>query len=556
MPPNGAPTKTLALLPHAALLYARSVPPLGEQRVLVVDCQGSAKQLLELSWAWSDAGPPRARVIRQPEGTRVPPAVVRVTGITDGLCAGGVEAAEAWRELTSEAARLVPQPTPTVAHFARFERPFLEHLAGGPPPLDVVCTHEIAVRLFPELPRRSLRALAGYFGHPVGSLRRGAEHVSATIVVWRHLVALLDQQGVNTWAALQAWLAQKVDRRRRARHTSPMPRDLRLAVPHRPGLYRMLRTSGDVLYVGKAASLHHRVNSYFRKQRGMHERTLEMLSQARGLSFEVTGSALEAALLEPDEIKRHRPPYNVALTERERAVWFCSPDLSMRATEARPGCTVGPFSSPELLDQLVAASQQQPAALGRGRWGPTQEVFDAGLAVFRARHREVRATLEVGALLRLGARLWREGRRARDEVEENDEPAREWTAELVAQGLEWLAVRGALAVRRARWFTRMTDATLTFSDEGVEAARLLVIEGGALTLQADAPRGSPPPVPLHHARTAASRLEGFSVARLDRLRVLTTELKRLVSAGRPVTLCLGPRASFSDARLGRVLEWL
>ena len=83
------------------------------------------------------------------------------------------------------------------------------------------------------------------------------------------------------------------------------PRDVRLALPDGPGVYRMLRISGDVLYVGKATSLHHRVNSYFRKQKGIHERTLEMLSQARDLSFVVTESPLEAALLEPDEIKRH-----------------------------------------------------------------------------------------------------------------------------------------------------------------------------------------------------------------------------------------------------------
>jgi excinuclease UvrABC nuclease subunit len=80
----------------------------------------------------------------------------------------------------------------------------------------------------------------------------------------------------------------------------------------------MLRTDDSVLYVGKAASLHHRVNSYFRKQNGVPERSLEMLSQARAISFDVTPSPLEAALLEPDEIKRHRPPYNVALTIQDR----------------------------------------------------------------------------------------------------------------------------------------------------------------------------------------------------------------------------------------------
>ena len=60
-----------------------------------------------------------------------------------------------------------------------------------------------------------------------------------------------------------------------------MPREVRLSLPDAPGIYRMLRTDDSVLYVGKAASLHHRVNSYFRKQNGIPERSLEMLSQAR-----------------------------------------------------------------------------------------------------------------------------------------------------------------------------------------------------------------------------------------------------------------------------------
>jgi excinuclease UvrABC nuclease subunit len=123
-------------------------------------------------------------------------------------------------------------------------------------------------------------------------------------------------------------------------------------LPDAPGIYRMLRTNGDVLYVGKAASLRHRVNSYFRKQHGVPERTLEMLSQARGISFDVTPSALEAALIEPDEIKQHRPPYNVALTIENRALWFAPPNLTAHSAHPTSQCPIGPFPSAGMLDEF------------------------------------------------------------------------------------------------------------------------------------------------------------------------------------------------------------
>jgi DNA polymerase-3 subunit epsilon len=313
--------------------------PLSQLEVLVVDCQATAAaprgHLLEIGWARvrQTVTHPHACLIVLPDGEQIPPAVTRITGISEHMIGSAVDGRHAWRELSDQAASLTQQPAPTVIHFARFEEPFLRTLAAGVFPLDVVCTRNIARRLLPDLPRCSLRALAGYFGRAVGELRRSADHVGATAFVWHELVCLLERHGLSTWGALHDWLAAPVKPTRRRRRVWPMPRDVRLSLPDAPGIYRMLRTDGSVLYVGKAASLHHRVNSYFRKQNAVPERSLEMLSQARAISFDVTPSPLEAALLEPDEIKRHRPPYNVALTIHDRALWFTSPDLSARNPE-------------------------------------------------------------------------------------------------------------------------------------------------------------------------------------------------------------------------------
>jgi DNA polymerase-3 subunit epsilon len=473
-----------------------------------------------------------------------------------------IEGPLAWRELSDQAAHLTQQPAPTVIHFGRFEQPFLRTLAAGVFPLDVVCTRDIARRLLPNLPRCSLRALAGYFGRAVGALRRSADHVGATAFVWQELVRLLETNGVTTWSALHDWLATPVEPTRRRRRVWPMPRDVRLSLPPAPGIYRLLRTDGSVLYVGKAASLHHRVNSYFRKQNGVPERLLEMLSQARAISFDVTPSPLEAALLEPDEIKRHRPSYNVALTIRDRALWFASPDLSTRRLEPSQNCPLGPLASTETLDQFVALARGDRAALTSGPWGPDDGTFTAGYRRLRATHAELsRTDLSAHArLLRLGTRLWREGRRDRDIDEDETHDTRRaltvWTPEFVQASLEWLALRAALARRRAIWLTRLVDSSVVWREPGGSCARLIVIENGEVALSTAVDGYATPPIPPGYRRPVAARREAFTLASFDRMRVLTTELKRLIGAGAPVALRLGVGPALDESRLASVLWWV
>ncbi len=534
----------------------------------MVDCQATAAaprgHLLEIGWAQVCSTFTNAHVclVALPGGERIPRTVARITGISDRMMREAVDAHLAWRRLCDQAARLTQQPAPTIIHFARFEQPFLRSLADGMFPLDLVCTHEIARRLLPDLPRRSLRALTGYFGRAVGPLRRSADHVEATAFIWRELLPLLDAVGVSTWSALHEWLAAPVDSTKRPRHLWPMPRDVRLSLPDAPGVYRMLRKSGDVLYVGKASSLHHRVNSYFRKKNGVPERMLEMLSQARAISFEVTPSALEAALLEPDEIKQHRPPYNVALTVEDRAVWFAASDLGARSPHPSARFPLGPFPSAEVLDQFGALARGDGTALARGRWGPDRATFNAGYARLCAAHRELsRDDLNAHArLLRLGTRLWQEGRRDRDGEEDGEagtgRGVAAWTPEVVQVSLEWVALRAALARRRAIWLTRLFDASVVWSERGVPGPRLIIIENGNIVLKTAVDSDVTPPIPPGHRRPVFARHEAFSLACFDRLRVLTSEIKRLVAAGVPLALRLGCGPALTGARLAAALWWL
>ena len=534
----------------------------------MIDCQATAAaprgHLLEIGWAQvrNTVVHQHACLIALPPGEHIPPAVARMTGISEHMMRAAVDRQLAWRALSDQAASLTQQPAPTVIHFARFEQPFLGALSAGLFPLDVVCTRDIARRLLPDLPRCSLRALAGYLGRAVGALRRSADHVDATAFVWQELVRLLETKGVSTWSALHDWLAAPVERTRCRRRVWPMPRDMRLSLPNAPGIYRMLRTGGSVLYVGKAASLHHRVNSYFRRQNGVPERLLEMLSQARAISFDVTPSPLEAALLEPDEIKRHRPPYNIALTIRHRALWFASPDLDARSRGPSPHCPLGPFASTETLDQFVALARGDCAALTSGSRGPDIGTFSAGYNRLCATHAEL-SRIELSAhakLLRLGTRLWREGRRDRDVDEDDGSDARRgltvWTPEFVHVSLEWLALRAALARRRAMWLTRLFDSSVVWREPGDSGARLIVIENGEVALSAAVDASALPPIPPGYRRPVAARRGAFTVASFDRLRVLTTELKRLIAAGAPVALRLGVGPALDGSRLASALWWV
>ena len=542
--------------------------PLAQLEVLVVDCQATAAaprgHLLEIGWARvsNTVTHAHACLIALPDGEQIPPAVTRITGISEHMMRSAVDRRHAWSQLSDQAASLTQQPAPTVIHFAQFERPFLRTLATGVFPLDVICTRDIARRLLPNLPRCSLRALAGYFGRAVGALRRSGDHVEATAFVWQQLVCLLERNGVSTWSALHDWLVAAVKPTRSRRHVWPMPRDVRLSLPHAPGIYRMLRTDGSVLYVGKAASLHHRVNSYFRRQNGVPERLLEMLSQARAISFDVIPSPLEAALREPDEIKRHRPPYNVALTIHHRALWFASPDLSARSREPSPHCPLGPISSTETLDQFVALARRDRAALMSGPWVPDDDTFTAGYQRLCAAHPELWRVdgSDSAKLVRLGTRLWREGRRDRDVDEDDANETRRrvtvWTPEFVQVSLEWLALRAALARRRAIWLTRLFDSSVIWREPGDSWARLIVIENGEVVFSGAIDANATPPIPPGCRRSMPARREAFSLASFDRLRVLTTELKRLMAAGAPVALRLGVGPALDESRLASALWWV
>ncbi len=85
-------------------------------------------------------------------------------------------------------------------------------------------------------------------------------------------------------------------------------------VPKLPGVYRMLNSKNEVLYVGKAKNLPNRLKSYVSEKNHII-RTERMLSQTKKLEITTTSNESEALLLEANLIKKYKPRFNILLRD-------------------------------------------------------------------------------------------------------------------------------------------------------------------------------------------------------------------------------------------------
>ncbi|PKM55935.1 MAG: excinuclease ABC subunit C [Firmicutes bacterium HGW-Firmicutes-5] len=86
-------------------------------------------------------------------------------------------------------------------------------------------------------------------------------------------------------------------------------------LPLKPGVYIMKDSQDEILYIGKAIKLRHRVRQYFRKSTHHTNKIKRMVASVASFEYIVTDSELEALILECNLIKKHRPKYNTMLKD-------------------------------------------------------------------------------------------------------------------------------------------------------------------------------------------------------------------------------------------------
>ena len=135
------------------------------------------------------------------------------------------------------------------------------------------------------------------------------------------------------------------------------------SLTRRPGVYRMLDSEGDVLYVGKARNLRNRVTSYFRAS-GLATKPIALMNKVDDIQVTVTASETEALLLEQSLIKADRPMYNVLFRDDKSYPYICLtehtfPRLALhRGTKQQVGRYFGPYPSAGAVRESIQVLQK------------------------------------------------------------------------------------------------------------------------------------------------------------------------------------------------------
>ena len=141
----------------------------------------------------------------------------------------------------------------------------------------------------------------------------------------------------------------------------------RLAMlPDSPGVYLMKDAQDVIIYIGKAVNLKNRVRSYFTGGAREHRAAMILPKHVVDIEWILTGSEIEALILEANLIRKHRPRYNVLCKDDKhfpyiQVTWgedFPRVRVVRRADEKSPHHIFGPYTDVTSMRQALAAVRE------------------------------------------------------------------------------------------------------------------------------------------------------------------------------------------------------
>ena len=178
-------------------------------------------------------------------------------------------------------------------------------------------TLDLAALLLPDLGKPSLDNLARRLDdHPPLRHFALADARAAGRIACR-LLALASERGYATVGEIRAAIERKAtasvfaDASQATRPRLLLDSRHGVDVPSLPGVYALRDRRGQVLYVGKAGDLRHRLGAYINRPLGYTRQMEGLVETVDSVEALPVDTELEALLLEARLIRKHRPPFNV-----------------------------------------------------------------------------------------------------------------------------------------------------------------------------------------------------------------------------------------------------
>lgn len=228
--------------------------------------------------------------------THIPPAITRLTGITEA----DIVDAPIFADIADQLAEVM-EGAVFVAHNVRFDYSFLKNefaLAGSEFRPKLLCTVRLSRSLYSFEKGHSLAKLIARYDIPFTSRHRALDDARA-ILYFSQMA--FEEHGAELFnAAVQHQLKSQ-----------SLPPNVDLAelesIRNVPGVYIFQDENRQPVYVGKSISLKKRVMSHFQD---MNSKEVRMSQEVHHIETIPTGSELAALLLESKLVKELQPIFN------------------------------------------------------------------------------------------------------------------------------------------------------------------------------------------------------------------------------------------------------